>query len=110
MKNVLNRGNCLAENLLDDTKQYDISDYGLSDFNFGTPKLTTIRDCEVGRADVLSMRLYGTTDLWWFVMWYNGFSDMFNDLQEGTAVKYVEAERVKDAIRYVKDRVNKVGE
>lgn len=107
MKNELNRENCLPEVVLDGIRQYDISSYGLSDFNFGTPKITTVRYNEIGRADLVSRRVYGTQDLWWFVMWYNGFSDEIHDLQDGTAIKYFNAERVKAAIRYVKDRVNK---
>lgn len=110
MKNALNRENCLAENMLDNIRQYDLSSYNLEDFNFGAKSMTVIKPNEVGRPDLISQRIYGTIDLWWFIMWFNGFMDAFHDLQADTAVFYVNGERVKDAIRYIKDRVNKIGD
>lgn len=110
MRNALNRENCLQEILLDDIKQFDLSSYGLNDFNFGNKLMEIIRPHEEGRPDLISQRIYGTTDLWWFIMWYNGFCDAWHDLKADTAFYYVSGERVKDAIRRVKDRVNKIGE
>lgn len=109
MRNELNRENCLSEVQLDNKLQYDLSSYGLSDFNFGKRRMSVIRPNEQYRPDLISKRIYGTTDLWWFIMWFNGFSDPWHDLKEETAFYYVNSEILKDAIRYVKDRKNKIG-
>lgn len=105
MRTALNRENCLMECIVDDTKQLDLSDYGLTDFNFGTRVMGIIRPNEECRPDLISLRVYGTVDLWWFVMWYNGFSDPWHDLKADTAFYYMTGERVKDAIRQVKDKL-----
>ncbi len=107
MRNALNRENCLDEFTLDETKQYDLSDYGLTDFNFGTRYMDVIRQNEEYRPDIISYRVFGTTDLWWFLMWLNGFSDPWHDLKADTAFYYVDVERVRNAIREVKDKIAK---
>lgn len=105
MRNELNRENCLSQYLIDGAKQFDISDNGLTDFNFGNYGWTIVKFNEAHRPDLVAQRVYGTQDLWWFVMWLNGLSDAWNDLEADTAIKYVNKERIKDAIRYVKKRV-----
>lgn len=107
MRNVLNRENCLQEHSIDKIKQFDLSDYGLSDFDFGTKHMDVIRPNEEFRPDLISFRIYGTTDLWWFLMWLNGFSDPWHDLKSDTAFYYVSGERAKDAIRKVKEKIAK---
>lgn len=108
MRNALNRENCLSEFVLDGIAQFDLSSYGLTDFDFGVENHTILRPNEYCRPDLLSMRIYGTTDLDWFLMWYNGISDPWHDLQGDKAIYYVNAERVKEAIRYVKDKIQKM--
>lgn len=39
------------------------------------------------RPDIISNKVYGSVRFWWFIMLFNGISDIFNDLEEGTLLK-----------------------
>ena len=42
---------------------------------------------EVKRPDLLSYNIYGSTQYWWILMWYNDILSI-NDLTLGTKIKY----------------------
>lgn len=61
---------------------------------------TLVKREEQCRPDLLSFRLYGTDQLWWFVMWLNGISDPWHDLMPRVAIKYIPRDQIDDALKY----------
>lgn len=107
MRTLLNRENCLSEYIIDGVKQFDISENGMKDYDFGDYTWTTIKHNEAQRPDLLSNRIYGSDEYWWVVMQLNGFADAWNDIQPNTAVKVYNSERIKSYIQYRKKRVSR---
>ena len=43
----------------------------------------TVKQEDIQRPDLLSYKIYGTTDYWWLLMRYNQIFDIWNDLFSG---------------------------
>lgn len=108
MRNTLNRENVISQYFTDGIAEYDLSNPNFGDYDFGEYQWTTIREKEMCRPDLISKRIYGTSNLWWFIMWYNGFQDPWYDLQPFTGVKFPSYNRVIEGIRYAKDRSQRI--
>lgn len=89
----------LPKQTVDDVAQLDISRIDFKDYDFGTLKYDYVRETEVARPDMISLRLLGTPNYWWFVMWFNGFSDPWNDLKNETIIKIPDVTRIQEAIK-----------
>ncbi|MBO7526336.1 MAG: hypothetical protein J6T74_00390 [Clostridia bacterium] len=99
MKNISYRTNYLKEENLDGFNEYDLGSMEFGNFDFGSVQYYMVKDVDVGRPDILSQRFYGTTNFWWFVCWFNGISDVWNDLRVGMVIKYPAFEKVREAIK-----------
>jgi len=99
MINITNRSNMLEQVSVDSVSQYDINRIDFKDFDFGTPTYTMVKENERARPDLLALRTLGTPNYWWFIMWYNGFSDPWHDLMPDTIVKVPNPTKVLEAIK-----------
>ena len=99
MKNITYRTNYLKEENIAGMLEYDLSSMDFGNYDFGSVLYYTVRELDVGRPDIISQRLYGTTNYWWFLMWFNGVSDPWNDLRDGMVLKYPALERVREGIK-----------
>ena len=82
MNNITYRPNYLKEENTEGFQEYDLGSIDFGNYDFGTTKSYMVHYYEVGRPDIISQNIYGTSNLWWFVMWYNGVSDIWNDLRK----------------------------
>lgn len=99
MKNITYRSNLMDEVNITGNVEYDLGSIDFGNFEFGENSYYLVREEEVYRPDIISQRLYGTTNYWWFIMWYNGISDIWNDLRAGLVLKYPNIELVRQAIK-----------
>ena len=99
MMNVTNRTTMLPCVEVDSITQLDISRIDFKDYDFGKDSYFMIKSNEYARPDLMSLRVYGTPSYWWFVMWYNGFSDPWHDLMPNTIFKVPQLTRVEEAIK-----------
>lgn len=99
MINATNRNNMFPTITVDGVTQKDISRIDFKDYDFGAVQYTMIREIELGRPDLLSLRLYGTPGYWWFILWFNGMRDPWHDLQPDTMIKYPSMNSINNAIR-----------
>lgn len=98
---IYNREALFQKNIVNGVREADL---GSIDF----PELlstyvyswTLVKREEQCRPDLLSFRLYGTDQLWWFVMWLNGISDPWHDLMPRVAIKYIPRDQIDDALKY----------
>jgi len=105
MPGIYNRETLFQRNIIDQRPEFDLGSIDfpelLDDKSYLWTVVTTQEQC---RPDLISYRLYGTPDLWWFIMWLNGISDPWHDLMPHVALKYVSIEKINNAFKYVKIR------
>lgn len=99
MENITFRSNYLQEEMVDNFTQYDLGSINFGNYDFGSVRYYQLKYQDVARPDIISQRLYGTTNYWWFIMWYNGVGDVWNDLRENMVIKYPSIDRVREGIK-----------
>lgn len=104
MKNITYRTNYVKEENLDGFQEYDLGSMEFGNYDFGAVQYYMIKETDVGRPDIISQKIYGTTNYWWFVCWWNKISDPWNDLRTGMVISYPSIERIREALKlYNKD-------
>ena len=77
----------------------------------GQESYLLVRKMDECRPDIISYRAYGTQNYWWFICWYNGYMDIWNDITENQIVKYPALQKVRDFLKWrlskTKDNRNK---
>ena len=107
MAGIYNRESLFQRNIIDGHYEFDMGSIDFPDLLNDKDYLwTVVKTPEQGRPDLISQRVYGTPDLWWFIMWMNGICDPWHDLMPHVALKYVSIEKVNNAFKYVKIRRN----
>ena len=105
---VYNRETLFQKNIVDGVNEFDLGSIDFPDLLNDKDYLwTVVRNNEQVRPDLVSQRLYGTPDLWWFIMWLNGISDPWHDLMPRVALKYISIDKINNAFKYVKMRKRK---
>lgn len=99
MINIANRINMFKTVTVDEIDQKDIYSIDFKSFDFGEVQYSPIKENEYARPDLISARLLGTASYWWFLMWFNGFSDAWNDLMPETIVKYPSINKIREAMK-----------
>lgn len=99
MDNITYRSNFLQEYTVDGNHEYDIGSMDFKDFDFGETSVYMVHYYEVGRPDIISQNIYGTTNFWWFICWFNGISDVWNDLRDGMMIEYPSMDLVLEAFK-----------
>lgn len=99
MDNITYRTNFLTTNNVDGIDEKDLGSIDFGDYDFGADAYYICKQQDIGRPDIISMRIYGTTNYWWFLMRYNGISDVWNDIREGLVIKFPSYEMVREAFK-----------
>lgn len=94
----------LQKLVIDGIAQYDLGSFDAEDYDFGKENLLTVRSVDRRRPDVLSYRAYGSMNYWWFLMWYNGICDVWNDLAENQVLKFPDIAVVDEFLNKVKKK------
>jgi hypothetical protein len=106
MATIASRKEYLQKVLVDGVLQYDLGSFDADGYDFGKENFLVVRDNEACRPDLISMRAYGTMNYWWFIMWYNGITDIWNDLRRDSddplILKYPDIDVVRDFLISVK--------
>ena len=102
MNNITYRPNYLKEEDTEGFLEYDLGSINFGNYDFGETKSYMVHYYDVGRPDIISQNIYGTSNLWWFVMWYNGIGDIWNDLRDGLMLRYPQYEMVIQAFKLYK--------
>ena len=71
MESITSRTRYLDKYTTNGVNEYDLGSFTQTDFDFGDPIYIQVEHEEVGRPDLISQKCYGTTNYWWFIMWYN---------------------------------------
>lgn len=84
MRSITNRSNYYIVHEIDGINEVDLSSIDLSNFKFNTWKYIIVKADEVGRPDLISKRVYGTSNYWWILLALpqNGIADVWNDLRQ----------------------------
>lgn len=107
MKDKLNRENMMVTATRNGVEYFDISYNYLVRENLHEAGYVIVKQNEVHRPDLIAHRIYGDTRFWWVLMEYNGFMDMFNDLEEDVVVRYPEKNSLLKAIERASRKVQK---
>lgn len=99
MENAFSRTRYLDKNTIDGIVEFDLGSFTAGDFDFGEEILVMVREEEECRPDRISNKIYGTQTYWWFIMWYNGISDIWNDLAAGMILRVPTLEKVREFMR-----------
>lgn len=99
MENLNARTYYFSKNLVDGIEEYDLSSFDPKDYDFGDVVRVMVTEDELCRPELISWRCYQTGDYWWFLMWYNGISDVWNDLEFGQVLKIPQISKVRDFLR-----------
>lgn len=99
MKNNTYRTNYLQEVNIDGVTQYDLGSMDFSKYNFGELSYYFLQETDIGRPDIVSQRLYGTTNYSWFLMKFNKISDIWNDMQVNQRIVYPNIEIVREIFK-----------
>lgn len=102
MSTFASRADYLQKLVIDGVAQYDFGSFDPDDYDFGKENLLVVREQDVCRPDVLSYRAYGTMNYWWFLMWYNGICDIWNDLAASQVLRYPDINVVQDFLQKMK--------
>lgn len=60
------------------------------------PVLGYVKVTIANRPDLYSYQLWGTYDMWWLLLYYNGIYDYFEELPIGTNLAYFDAVDYQD--------------
>ena len=99
MQNITYRTNFLRTVSVDDTVQKDLCSMDFGDFDFGDVQWYRCKDLDIGRPDRISKEIYGTSNYWWFLCWFNGISDVWNDIRENMMIKFPDVNLIKEAMK-----------
>jgi hypothetical protein len=102
---IYDRETLFQKNIVDGVQEFDMGSIDLGDLTRNiTLNWTIVKHNEEARPDLISYRLYGTSDLWWIVLWLNGIQDVWHDLVPDVALKYVPRSRIDDALKYFRQK------
>lgn len=107
MENITHRTNFLDTVEVDDIVQKDMSSMSFGDFDFGPTEFYKCSQFDIGRPDLISYKIYGTTNYWWFLMWFNGVADVWNDLREDMLIEYPSLAMAREALKYARKKEKK---
>lgn len=99
METITSRNRYLKTNNINGINEHDMGSFNVKDFDFGDFVYIMITDEEVGRPDLISYKCYGGMNYWWFLMWYNGITDVWNDLSFGVVLKIPAQSKIDEFMR-----------
>jgi len=88
MSTRFNRKNFLNKVNNSGVEEYDLI---MSNWEFFKIKRSTtfytIQPSDIGRPDILSLKIYNSIDYWWILLLINGINDPYNDLKVGDIIQ-----------------------
>lgn len=99
MENLIARTRYLQMNNIEGSDEYDLGSFDPKDYDFGDVIRVMVTEKELCRPELISYKCYGTGDYWWFLMWFNGISDVWNDLVPGMVLSIPQLSKVRDFFR-----------
>lgn len=100
MYNISNRINFLDKITTNGIYEVDMGSVDFKDFEWGDPKYYVTSELDLARPDMISYKIYGTTNYWWLICWLNGISDIWNDIRPEMQLKYYPQETMRKALEY----------
>lgn len=104
MENLTYRTNFLDDVTVDDVIQKDLGSLDFGDFDFGQTLFYKTDEYDIGRPDIISYKIYGTTNYQWFLMEFNGISDCWNDIRENMLIEYPSIDMVREGLKYARKK------
>lgn len=104
MDTFSSRTRFLQKLVIDGIAQYDLGSLDADGYDFGKENFIAVRAKDLCRPDLISYRAYGTMEYWWFIMWYNGICDVWNDLAEDQILKFPDIEVVEEFLTSVEKK------
>lgn len=96
-----NRDNYLKTVKVNNVNEKELTTNSFSEYNFLYPHTYyTVSAADLQRPDVISYRLYGRIDLWWFLMKFNKVDDVWNELYIGQTLTVPD---IRDVNNYVNE-------
>lgn len=84
----LNRSNYLKTGDSTYGKEKILTSNDFTKYNFVYPvSFYKIVADDIGRPDLIAIKVYGTQDFWWMLMKYNGIDDIWNELYKGQTIR-----------------------
>ena len=78
------RSRYLPTNVIDSINECDLPYSGFHEYEFKDPfTFYTIKETDIQRPDLLSVRLFQKPNYWWILMKLNNIEDIWNDLEVG---------------------------
>lgn len=78
------RTNFLNKETIDNIQEYDLLMTNFEYFKIQRPTtFYIVTNDDLGRPDLLSLRIYGDQNYWWILLEVNGVCDPYNELKEG---------------------------
>ena len=62
-----------------------------------------VKDSDVGRLDLVAVRTYGKSELWWVIAYVNDIKDPLQDVEVGSLIRLPSLRRIQEAIYGLKD-------
>lgn len=101
MESISSRTRYLDKYTTDGIGEFDMGSLPQIDFDWGDEYLIRLDHRHVGRPDVISYECYGTMNYWWFIMWYNGITDVWNDLCDSVVLRIPQLSKVREYLKLV---------
>ena len=97
MSSRYNRTNFLKIEEVEGTKEYDLIMTNFEYFKIQRPtNFYTIQRTDIGRPDLISLKLYQTIDFWWIIGEVNGICDFNYDIKEGDIIQVPDRLDIED--------------
>lgn len=81
----MNRTTFYSKVTVDNTEELDFLYNSLSDFEMVyEPSYYRVSAGDIGRADLISQKVYGTVKFWWIIMLVNNLDNPIIDIEVGT--------------------------
>ena len=95
-----NRENFAEKYIINNINEVDLPINNFNNFNFeGNDSYYNVTESDIQRPDLISYKIYGTTDKWWVIMKYNKISDVWNDLFVGMILEVPSTKNIDDYSR-----------
>lgn len=72
---------------VDNNDEYDLLSSNLSFMNLSTATTFRVPQAAVGRPDLISFKMYETTEYWWLILVHNDIIDPIDELYTGRVLE-----------------------
>jgi hypothetical protein len=105
-----NRSNFFVKSIVNDRLEIDMV-YNFFNENFKVKRdmlFYTIREDDIQRPDLISIKNYGENSFWWIIGKINSIDDWWNDVKVGDIIKIPDKLDIEDFYSEVKKRIREI--